>query len=163
MKNLFTLLSSFGFLAFAQDVILPAPSGGDTANSTIANATAIGPNMNKVDFAYAGAPLIVGDSCDYKFHEEFNTLLVTCFDSEGMISGQQMRVIQAPIKQCSEVSDQYMPLLTIDSLGKLFAKEAGSNYICCDFFEAGFGYLFTNCGGDQVVILKDKVQGEQSQ
>ena len=108
MKNLFTLLSSLSVLGFAQDIILPPPSGLDPANSTFTNATSAiggGPNMNKVDFAYAGAPLISGDSCDYTFHEEFNTLLVTCFDSEGMISGQQMRIIQAPIKQCGEVSD----------------------------------------------------------
>ena len=46
-------------------------AGGASATTTDANATAggmfggniTGPHMNKIDFAYAGAPLITGDSC----------------------------------------------------------------------------------------------------
>jgi hypothetical protein len=42
-----------------------------------------GPAMNKLDLSFSGAPFISGDDCNYIFHEEFNTLLVTCHNSEG--------------------------------------------------------------------------------
>jgi len=105
--------------------------------------------MNKVDLAYPGSPLLSGDACSYMFHEEFNALLSTCRDSEGLLIGSQIRVIQSPIKQCSRVSQQYIPMLNIEDLARIYVKEnTDSQVICCDYFESGFGYLFTNCGGN---------------
>ncbi len=52
-----------------------------------------GPELNKLDFAYQGAPFITGDFCKYMFHEEFNTLLITCHNAEGMLVGEQMRML----------------------------------------------------------------------
>jgi uncharacterized lipoprotein NlpE involved in copper resistance len=75
-----------------------------------------GPNQNKQDFAYAGAPLITGDYCKYMWHEEFNTLFVTCHDGDGLISGNQLRTVQNPLKQCSVVNDVYMPVLSVSEL-----------------------------------------------
>lgn len=72
---LFTLVALFG-RSFAQEE-LPAPSGGAVQL----------PVAGKLDFAYAGAPIISGDYCSYKFHEEFNTLIVTCKNNEGMLIG----------------------------------------------------------------------------
>ena len=43
--------------------------------------------LNKLDLAYAGAPLITGDFCSYMWHREFNTLLTICHNSEGMLVG----------------------------------------------------------------------------
>jgi hypothetical protein len=51
-------------------------------NETFQNAV-----VNKTDLAYKGAPLIIGDSCSYKFHEEYNTLVTTCHNNEGMLVG----------------------------------------------------------------------------
>ncbi len=57
-------------------------------NETLLNAV-----VNKTDLAFKGAPIIVGDSCNYKFHEEFNTLVTSCHNNEGMIVAHQVRVI----------------------------------------------------------------------
>jgi hypothetical protein len=47
------------------------------------------------------------------------------------------------------VSQQYIPMLNIEDLARIYVKEnTDSQVICCDFFESGFGYLFTNCGGN---------------
>ena len=55
-------------------------------------------------------------------------------------------------------------MLNIEDLARIYVKEnTGSEVICCDYYESGFGYLFTNCGGKQVVILNEKLKGEQSQ
>ena len=58
-----------------------------------------------------------------------------------------------------------MPILTIEKIGKVYAKDKENRYICCDYYEKGFGYMFTKCGGggEKVVIIKEKVKGEQSQ
>ena len=79
--------------------------------------------MNKIDLAYPGSPLLSGDACKYLFHEEFNALLSTCRNSEGMLTGSQIRIIQSPIKQCSTVSKQYIPMLNIEDLAKIYVKE----------------------------------------
>ena len=72
--------------------------------------------MNKVDFAYKGAPFIRGDYCKYMFHEQYNAVLVTCYNAEGMLVGHQVRVIQAPKKKCQAVNDVYMPVISISEL-----------------------------------------------
>ena len=41
----------------------------------------------KLDLSYAGAPIITGDYCTYRFHHEFNTLITKCENSEGMLIG----------------------------------------------------------------------------
>ena len=79
--------------------------------------------MNKVDLAYPGSALLNGDSCNYLFHEEFNALLSTCRDSEGLLIGSQIRVIQSPIKQCNNVSKEYIPMLNIEDLARIYVKE----------------------------------------
>ena len=66
---------------------------GKNMEETFQNAV-----VNKTDLAYKGAPLILGDLCDYKFHEEYNTLITTCHNNEGMLVGHQVRVIQNPVK-----------------------------------------------------------------
>ncbi len=42
---------------------------------------------NKTDMAFAGAPFINGDSCNYMFHSEANTLMTDCHNNEGMLTG----------------------------------------------------------------------------
>jgi len=57
MKLLFITFGALLGLARAQDAAM-----ADGANATMGkNLT--GPHMNKVDFAYAGAPLLRGDAC----------------------------------------------------------------------------------------------------
>ena len=79
----------------------------NTAMDMTRNMTA--PNMNIQNLSYTGAPLITGNTCNYMWHEEFNTLLVTCHNSEMMLVGEQVRVLQNPIKQCYTGNDVYMP------------------------------------------------------
>ena len=43
--------------------------------------------VNKTDLAHKGAALIIGDSCNYMWHEEFNTLVTSCHNDEGMLVG----------------------------------------------------------------------------
>lgn len=42
-------------------------------------------------------------------------------------------------------------------LANLYMRERSGSYVCCDFYEPGFGYLFTQCGGFNVMVLKDKI------
>ena len=123
----------------------------------------MGPQMNKQDLSYAGGPLLTGDNCLYKFHEEFNTLLVTCHNSEGQLVGHQVRQIQNPIKKCAAVKDQFLPAFSVNEFFRFYLKGLSSTNICCDFYERGFGYLFTSCGGSEVIIFKEKISDQLSQ
>ena len=127
-------------------------------NETFENAV-----VNKTDLAYKGAPLIVGESCDYKFHEEYNTLVTTCHNNEGMLVGHQVRVIQNPVKQCGSYKNMYQLGLTINELSHIYFKDNNGTYFCCDYFEPGFGYLFTSCGDSNVFIQKSKINSAFSQ
>ena len=42
---------------------------------------------NKTDLAFARSPFIVGESCNYMFNAESNTLMADCYNNEGMIAG----------------------------------------------------------------------------
>lgn len=66
-------------MVYAQQKIMRV---AENMNETFQNAV-----VNKTDLAYKGAPLIIGDSCNYKFHEEYNTLVTTCHNNEGMLVG----------------------------------------------------------------------------
>ena len=61
------------------------------------------------------------------------------------------------------VNDIYMPAMSFSELADFFVREHTGSYICCDFYEPGFGYLFTDCGGSQVVIANEKKQSAKSQ
>lgn len=50
-----------------------------------------------------------------------------------------------------------MPLVNVNDLLQFFVQERSNSYYCCDVFEQGFGYLFTDCGGKQVTIVKEKI------
>jgi hypothetical protein len=52
---------------------------------------------------------------------------------------------------------------TINELARIFVKDNNSTYFCCDFFEPGFGYLFTDCGSKNVFIQKSKINSTFSQ
>jgi hypothetical protein len=48
-------------------------------------------------------------------------------------------------------------------LARIYVKDtSGSKFVCCDYYESGFGYLFTNCGGRQVIIDNDKLNSSLS-
>ena len=119
--------------------------------------------MNKVDLAQSKTPLILGDKCKYMWHEEFNTVFATCHNSEGQVIGSQVRTLQNPVKQCSIGNQVFQPALSISELAMLFIKERTGSYICCDYYEAGSGYMFTNCGGYDVIIDSNKLNSTLSQ
>ena len=35
--------------------------------------------------------------------------------------------------------------------------------MCCDYYEPGYGYVFTSCGGGRVVILNDRINSTKSE
>lgn len=123
----------------------------------------MGPMMNKVDMAYPGAPLIRGDNCKYQWQKEFNTLLVTCQDTEGHLVGSQLRVVQGLVKDCSIRNSDYQPALSISDFAKFYIMERTGSYVCCDYYEPGFGYLFTNCGGTDIVIDNAKLNSTKAE
>lgn len=49
-----------------------------------------------------------------------------------------------------------MPVMNFGDLAEFFVRERTGQYFCCDYYEPGFGYLFTNCGGSDVVIVNAK-------
>ncbi len=119
--------------------------------------------MNKSDLAYPGAPLLVGDFCKYTFHKEFNTLIASCYDNNGMLINHQIRVLQNPQKQCGVFKNTYILGLTLSEAANIYVKGNNSTHYCCDYFEPGFGYLFTDCGGKQVFLQKEKINSTLSQ
>jgi len=42
-------------------------------------------------------------------------------------------------------------------IASIFAKPQDGSYFCCDIHEPGFGYLFTDCGGSEVIVHVDKL------
>ena len=56
-----------------------------------------------------------------------------------------------------------MPAMQFGDLAKVFIAETTGSYYCCDYYETGVGYMFTNCGGRQVVILNYKINSTMSQ
>jgi hypothetical protein len=102
---------------------------------------------NKTDLAFTGSSFIYGDGCNYKFYGESNTLVSDCFDNEGMFAGSQMRILQQPYKVCNNYQNIYVLGLTLNDISRLYVMDKTGTYRCCDYFEPGTGYLFTDCGG----------------
>ena len=121
-----------------------------------------GPLNQKLDLAYSGVSIISGDFCQYNWHKEFNTLITTCHNSEGMLIGNQLKVVQSPIEQCYTANNMYILTASVSELARFFIKESTSSYYCCDVFEPGTGYLFTDCGGIEVFILREKLNSSVS-
>lgn len=44
----------------------------------------------------------------------------------------------------------------IENIARFFVKPTDGTYFCCDIYEPGYGYLFTECGGQEVVVLSEK-------
>ena len=65
-------------MVYGQEKIMKAQDMNETFQNVV---------VNKTDLAHKGAPLIIGNSCDYVFHEEYNTLITTCHNDEGMLVG----------------------------------------------------------------------------
>ena len=119
--------------------------------------------VNKADLAYAGAPLLVGEFCQYMFHPEFNSLISSCRDNEGMLVNHQIRVIQKPQKKCGVYKNIYILGFSVGEMANVYVKDLNGTYFCCDYFEPGFGYLFTDCGGKEVFLQKEKINSTMSQ
>jgi len=49
-----------------------------------------------------------------------------------------------------------MPVFTISQLAQIFIKERTGDYLYCDYYEPGYGYLFTSFGGKEVIVLNDR-------
>jgi hypothetical protein len=47
--------------------------------------------------------------------------------------------------------------LNLEGVANFYIQETNGSYICCDVFEPGYGYLFTDCGGEKVVVLDSKL------
>jgi hypothetical protein len=56
-----------------------------------------------------------------------------------------------------------MVALHLNEIGRFIINDRNSEYFCCDYFEVGSGYLFTDCGGNEVLVDKNKLQTERSQ
>lgn len=56
----------------------------------------------------------------------------------------------------------YIPLGTVGDVTKFFAMPQSGSYYCCDVYEPGSGYMFTDCGGMEVFINRDKLQDAMS-
>jgi hypothetical protein len=108
--------------------------------------------VNKADLAYMGSPLLVGEYCKHKFHPEFNTLISSCHDNEGMLVNHQICVLQNPIQQCGVFKGMYILGFSISDMANFYVKNLNGTNYCCDYFEPGFGYLFTDCGGKEVFL-----------
>lgn len=119
--------------------------------------------LNKFDFAYSGDSLISGDHCNYMFHEEFNAFIIMCHDGEGMMTGNQLRILQSPVRQCSIQSDIFLPVFNVNEVARFFVADQSGQYYCCDVFEPGFGYVFTDCGGVEVMVHRDMINSTASQ
>ena len=46
----------------------------------------------------------------------------------------------------------------IQDIARFFAKPTDGAYFCCDIYEPGYGYLFTDCGGSEMIVLNDRLQ-----
>jgi hypothetical protein len=46
--------------------------------------------------------------------------------------------------------------LNVENIVRYFANPTEGAYFCCDVFEPGYGYLFTDCGGSEMIVLNDK-------
>lgn len=66
-------------------------------------------------------------------------------------------------KDCSIRNSDYQPALSINDFAKFYILERTGSYVCCDYYEPGFGYLFTNCGGTDIVIDNKKLNGTKAQ
>ena len=114
-------------------------------------------NQDRVTLAQAKVPLLTGSMCDYHWYPAFNTLHAMCSDSLGLVSGQQLRLVQSPVQQCYTGTDFFIQALSLDIIAKIFVRPQDGSYYCCDIHEPGFGYLFTDCGGGSVFIRQDKL------
>lgn len=73
-----------------------------------------------------------------------------------------MRVVQNPQKECFVASDIFVLTARVSSLARFFVDDKSGQYYCCDVFEPGFGYLFTDCGGYEVYPFKEKINSTMS-
>ena len=80
-----------------------------------------------------------------------------------MLIGHQVKVVQSPIEQCYTANNFYILAASISELARFFIREETESYYCCDVFESGSGYLFTDCGGNEVFILREKLNTSTSQ
>eukprot|EP00347_Sterkiella_histriomuscorum_P012390 403368760 len=133
-------------------------------SNTTTNATEPLPpiqDQNPANMAAAGSPLLVGPNCHYNFYSEFNLLHAMCFDTNGLPANAQVRIVQQPIYECSVRNNEFIIALNIQNIVRYVAKPLDGSYFCCDIYEPGYGYLFTDCGGSEMIVLNDKFLGGQ--
>jgi len=47
--------------------------------------------------------------------------------------------------------------LHIEDVARFFVKPTDGAYFCCDIYEPGYGYLFTDCGGSEMIVLNERL------
>ncbi|CDW89739.1 UNKNOWN [Stylonychia lemnae] len=124
---------------------------GTTSNATVPQ------DMNMENMATAQSPLVTGNKCKYQWYPEFNVLHTMCFDGNGMPSKTQMRIVQQPISKCSVQNNNFILALHVENIARFFVKPTDGTYFCCDIYEPGYGYLFTDCGGSEMIVLNDRL------
>jgi len=58
--------------------------------------------------------------------------------------------------------NQFLPPIVIQDIARFFLKPTDGTYFCCDIFEPGTGYLFTDCGGHEAIVLTNKLLNDTS-
>lgn len=116
--------------------------------------------MNPVNIASAKSPLITGPNCKYKWLPDFQTLKARCFDVNGVPASAQTRVVQSPVQNCVVRNNEFILALEVENIARYFVKPTSGAYFCCDVFEPGYGYLFTDCGGSEMVVLNSQLTSD---
>lgn len=80
-----------------------------------------------------------------------------CYDEMGLPSKSQARVVQSPVTQCYITNNIFIPAVNVLDIARFFGRPLNGSYFCCDIHEQGYGYLFTDCGGSEVIILPEKL------
>ena len=61
------------------------------------------------------------------------------------------------MSQCYITNNIFIPAVNVLNIARFIAKPTDGTYFCCDIHEPGYGYLFTDCGGNEVIVLNEKL------